>query len=82
MGVCSPCAVCDRLDASQTYQLWLYRKEDQRSGGIFGVSTDGYGNLLLDVPKDFKEFTSIGITIEPAGGSLKPSGTLVAKSAP
>jgi anti-sigma-K factor RskA len=71
-----------RLDASHTYQLWLYRESEQRSGGIFGVSADGYGNLLLDVPKDFKGFTSIGITVEPAGGSLTPSGLLVAKGSP
>ena len=46
------------------------------------MSTDGYGNLLLEVPKDFEGFTSVGITIEPAGGSLMPSGMLVAKGAP
>ena len=71
-----------RLDPSQTYQLWLYKESEQRSGGTFAVSTDGYGNLLLEVPKDFEGFTSVGITIEPAGGSLMPSGMLVAKGAP
>ncbi len=71
-----------RLDAAHTYQLWLYRESEQRSGGTFAVSTEGYGNLLLDVPVDFKGFTSIGITVEPAGGSPTPSGTLVAKGAP
>jgi anti-sigma-K factor RskA len=69
-----------RLDAGRVYQLWLMKGGERRSCGVFGVSGDGYGNLLLEVPKDFREFTGIGITIEPPGGSTLPSGPFVAAS--
>jgi len=67
-----------RLDADHQYQLWLVRDRERRSGGVFSVDEDGYGNLLLQVPKDFKGFTSIGISVEPAGGSPAPTGARVA----
>ena len=69
-----------RLESGRIYQLWLFKLSDRRSCGVFSVSGDGYGNLLLEVPKDFREFTGIGITIEPAGGSPQPTGRLVAMS--
>jgi anti-sigma-K factor RskA len=69
-----------RLDSGHVYQLWLYKSAERWSCGVFGVGGDGYGNLLLEVPKGFREFTGIGITIEPTGGSPLPSGQLVAKS--
>ena len=68
------------LDTGHVYQLWLYKRAGQWSCGVFGVGGDGYGNLLLEVPREFREFTAIGITIEPVGGSPLPSGALVAKS--
>jgi anti-sigma-K factor RskA len=67
-----------RLDMGHQYQLWLVRDGERQSGGVFSVDEDGYGNLLLQVPKDFKGFTSIGITVEPAGGSPAPTGARVA----
>ena len=67
-----------RLDVAHQYQLWLIRGTERRSGGVFSVDEDGYGNLLLNVPKDFKGFTSIGISVEPSGGSPAPTGARVA----
>ena len=66
-----------RLDAGHQYQLWLIRGGERRSGGVFTVSSDGYGSLMLDVPVDFKGFRAMGISIEPAGGSPAPTGTAV-----
>ncbi len=67
-----------RLDAAHQYQLWLVRDGARRSGGVFSVDEEGYGALLLKVPVDFKDFTSIGISLEPAGGSPAPTGARVA----
>ncbi len=67
-----------RLDADHQYQLWLVKDGERRSGGVFSADEDGYGNLLLRVPKDFKGFTAIGVSVEPAGGSPSPTGARVA----
>jgi anti-sigma-K factor RskA len=67
-----------RLDASHQYQLWLVSGTERRSGGVFSVDKDGYGNLLLTIPKDFRGFTRLGISVEPAGGSPAPTGARVA----
>jgi len=71
-----------RLDATHVYQLWMVRNREARSGGTFTVSEDGYGNLLLQVPKDFRDFSSVAISREPLGGSSTPSGEFVAEGIP
>jgi len=69
------------LDAGHQYQLWLIRDGQRRSGGVFSVDAEGYGSLLLTVPSDFRDFRSFGISIEPRGGSLAPTGTKVMSGA-
>jgi anti-sigma-K factor RskA len=66
-----------RLDEAHQYQLWLIKGTERRSGGVFSVSADGYGALMLDVPPDFKGFRAMGISIEPKGGSPSPTGSAV-----
>jgi anti-sigma-K factor RskA len=63
-----------RLDADHRYQFWLVKGDQWRSAGLFSVSDDGYGTLMLDVPPDFKGFTSFCISAEPTGGSSWPTG--------
>jgi anti-sigma-K factor RskA len=70
-----------RLDAAHQYQLWILRDGQRRSAGVFSVNDDGYGSLMLDVPKDFKGFRSMGITVEPFGGSTAPTGARVMSGA-
>jgi len=67
------------LDPSRTYQLWLIRGGERRSGGVFAVNPDGYGSLQITVPADFNGFTSVGISVEPAPGSPAPTGPRVMK---
>jgi len=62
------------LDGAHQYQLWLIRDGQRRSAGVFSVDADGYGALLLMVPRDFVDFRSFGISIEPWGGSPAPTG--------
>jgi anti-sigma-K factor RskA len=66
-----------RLDSEHRYQVWLIRGDERRSAGLFGVDERGYGSLLLAVPADFSDFRTLGITVEPAGGSPAPTGARV-----
>ena len=61
------------LDSAHQYQLWLVSNGVRRSGGVFSVNSDGYGSLQITVPADFRDFHTMGITLEPAGGSPGPT---------
>jgi anti-sigma-K factor RskA len=65
------------LDAAHQYQLWLVKDGQRRSAGVFSVDAEGYGALLLTVPRDFRDFRSFGISVEPWGGSPAPTGAKV-----
>lgn len=72
--------VVDELPAlaeSQEYQLWLIRDGQRISGAVFSVSEDGYSNKWIDAPELLTDYSSFGITIEPAGGSPGPTGEKV-----
>jgi anti-sigma-K factor RskA len=65
------------LAASSAYQLWIIREGERKSGGVFNVTADGYGSLQVTVPAGFTGFTGFGISIEPASGSVSPTGARV-----
>ncbi|GMR09579.1 MAG: anti-sigma factor [Anaerolineae bacterium] len=60
----------------QTYQTWLVDAEGQRtSAGLLTFSADpGFGWLMIEAPTPMGEFKSLGVTLEPAGGSEAPTG--------
>jgi anti-sigma-K factor RskA len=65
------------LDAGHQYQVWLIKDGKRASGGVFSVNPDGYASLELYAPLPINQYQSIGITIEPAGGSPGPTGAKV-----
>jgi hypothetical protein len=65
------------LDPGHQYQLWLIQQGSRINGGVFSVSPSGVGTLKVNSSLSFIDFTSIGITIEPAGGSPGPTGNKV-----
>lgn len=65
------------LDESQQYQLWLIEDGQRTDGGVFSVSEEGYGTLLIESPRHLISYPQFGITIEPAGGSPGPTGEKV-----
>lgn len=72
--------VVDRLpvlNESQQYQVWLTKDGKRTSGGVFSVDEKGYKGLYLRSPEPLASYTSVGITIEPAGGSPGPTGEKV-----
>jgi len=65
------------LDESHQYQLWLIEDGQRQSGGVFSVDQEGYGALWVSSPEPLSNYSAIGITIEPAGGSPGPTGDKV-----
>ncbi len=57
------------------YQFWLIDPSgDRTSGGTFSVDAQGRGWVLIRSPKPLNNFQSVGVTIEPEGGSPAPTG--------
>ncbi len=69
------------LQASQTYQIWLIDPQGKRtSGGIFTPQTDlPFTSVSVLSPGSLSNFTGIGVTVEPAGGSSQPTGKRIFK---
>lgn len=65
------------LGDAQELQLWLIRDGQRTSGGVFSAGSDGYGVLYIHSPDPLASYQSVGITIEPAGGSPGPTGEKV-----
>ena len=65
------------LTKDQVYQVWLIQDGSRTSGGVFSVSDDGYGSLRIISSSPLNTFSSIGVSIEPAGGSISPTGEKV-----
>jgi anti-sigma-K factor RskA len=65
------------LDAGHQYQLWLIHDGRRTSAGVFSVDAKGYAALMVDVPVEFASFQSMGVSVEPAGGSATPTGSRI-----
>jgi anti-sigma-K factor RskA len=65
------------LPEDQTYQVWLIKDGQRESGGLFRVSQDGFGVLMLRPTRPLREYSAVGITVEPAGGSPGPTSPRV-----
>ena len=70
------------LDASEQYQLWLVKNGSRDDGGVFSVSDSGYGWLKIESETPLQTYAGFGITIEPAGGSVGPTGMQVMGTGP
>jgi anti-sigma-K factor RskA len=68
-----------QLENTKTYQAWLVDATGDRiSGGLFNASPDqGYTTVTIQSPVPMNNFIRIGVTIEPQGGSQKPTGPRV-----
>jgi anti-sigma-K factor RskA len=65
------------LEASQEYQLWLIRDGQRTSGAVFSTDEKHYGGTRIRAPRPLTDYSAVGITIEPAGGSPQPTGKQV-----
>jgi anti-sigma-K factor RskA len=64
------------LEPEYTYQVWLTQNGQRTDGGTFSVNQQGYGMLHIVAPESLLE-CEVNITIEPAQGSIEPTGTTV-----
>lgn len=64
------------LPASQAYQIWLVDPQGGRvSAGTFRPEGDEAYTTQIVFPKQrLSNFTGLGVTVEPAGGSVAPTG--------
>lgn len=65
------------LDEEWQYQVWLIRDGERTSGAVFSTDEEEYGGTRVQVAGSLLEYSDVGITIEPAGGSLQPTGVKV-----
>lgn len=66
-----------QLSPEQQYQLWLIMGDERTSGGVFSATEEGYATLNISAPISLENYSAFGITIEPAGGSARPTGEKV-----
>jgi len=61
------------LPNNKIYQAWLIQGERRDNAGVFQVTAQGFGILLLNASRPLEEYDALGITVEPAAGSLIPT---------
>ncbi len=65
------------LPYGMVYQVWLIKDSRVHGAGWFTVDSTGYGQTVIIPVAPFREFDAVGITIEPRGGSIDPTGVSV-----
>ena len=65
------------LDEAYEYQVWLERDGKYTNGAVFSVDEDGYRGMRITAPESLLMYSSVQVTIEPAGGSDAPMGRQV-----
>lgn len=68
------------LEGGRTYQVWLIDGGGAVSAGLLTVDERGQSVLIVTSPEDIGSFKSLGISIEPEGGSPAPTGEIVVLS--
>jgi anti-sigma-K factor RskA len=68
------------LEAGQTYQVWLIDGGAPVSAGLLTVDQNGQAVFVVTSEEEIGSFNSLGISIEPSGGSPQPTGEIVVLS--
>ncbi len=63
------------LEKGEVYQLWLMYGGQSFDGGTFTVDETGYGQLSLRLSEPLGAYQWARITVEPVGGSPKPTNS-------
>lgn len=67
------------LEPGKTYQVWLIG-DAPVSAGLLTVDANGQGVLIITSTESIGSFKSLGISVEPQGGSPQPTGDIVVLS--
>lgn len=68
------------LEPGRTYQVWLIDGPAPVSAGLLAVDENGQGVFIVNSEESIGSFNSLGISIEPEGGSIQPTGDIVVLS--
>jgi len=68
-----------QCESDMKYQLWLMKNGQRSSGGLFSVDASGMGLLVMPLEASLDTYDAIGITPEPATGSLGPTSPPVVR---
>jgi anti-sigma-K factor RskA len=66
--------------AGKTYELWVIRGRSAAPAGLF--STPGRATAIVPIRRAVPPGARVGITVEPAAGSARPSSAPIVLSAP
>ena len=69
-----------QLEAGKTYQVWLINGGAPVGAGLLTVDENGQGVLIVTSEEAIGSFSTLGISIEPEGGSPQPTGEIVVLS--
>ena len=65
------------LAEGQTYQVWLTNPQGRVSGGFLRPYDDGVYYVVLQPPGKLTDYQTVGVTVEPLGGSPGPTGARI-----
>lgn len=68
------------LETGRVYQLWLVHSGTPLSFGTFTVDSNGQAVLIFNSSQPIGQYDSIGVTVEPEGGSDSPTTTPVMRT--
>jgi hypothetical protein len=66
-----------RLQAGQVYELWYETPTATIAATTFAVDGSGRGDRVLLVPPEARAAIRASVTVEPGGGSPRPTGPIV-----
>jgi anti-sigma-K factor RskA len=66
------------LPETQNYQLWLIPAQGAAvSAGLLRMNRDGLILNTVEIPAGAADFAAVGVSVEPAGGSPEPAGSVL-----
>jgi anti-sigma-K factor RskA len=68
------------LEPGRTYQVWLIDGGAPVSAGLLAVDENGQAVFIITSEAAIGSFNSLGISIEPEGGSAAPTGDIIVLS--
>ena len=61
----------------KTYQFWFAIDDTQVPASVFTVNSEGFAVVLLEAPQAVNTYAQVMVTVEPVGGSERPSDDVV-----
>jgi len=67
----------EQLEAGKIYEFWLIQGDNPIAAGLFEVNEEGRAVLQVSQAVTPESYDAIGVSIEPQGGSVQPTGDIV-----